>query len=152
VLAGSFTRTSGQSGTAGVADLAGSLLLAGNEFYREFTDDPVTTAAAVALPGMRGAGMVRDLQYVQTKNISKLVVVKPVTGREFKTGAKPASCWESKTKPNFELKSQRHTAADRFLRCQLKHDTCAGQKSWALDVPLYKKTILANHSIVRSAA
>ena len=62
VLAGSFTRTSGQSGTAGVAELAGSLLLAGNGFYREFTDDPVTTAAAVALPGMRGSGLVRDLR------------------------------------------------------------------------------------------
>ncbi|MEY3125290.1 MAG: hypothetical protein RLZZ573_1810, partial [Pseudomonadota bacterium] len=62
VLAGSFTRTSGQSGTTGVADLAGSLLLAGNGFYREFTDDPVVTSAAAALPQMTGAGWVRDLR------------------------------------------------------------------------------------------
>ena len=63
VLAGSFTRTNGQSGTAGVAELAGSLLLASNGFYREFTDDPVTTAASAALPGMRGRGICANVKF-----------------------------------------------------------------------------------------
>jgi hypothetical protein len=61
-LAGSFTRTNGQTGNAGTAELAGSLLLANNNFYREFTDDPQVTSAAAALPQMRGSGWVRDLR------------------------------------------------------------------------------------------
>ena len=58
-LSGTFTRTNGQTGNAGVAELAGSLLLANNNFYREFTDDPQVTGAAAALPQMRGSGWVR---------------------------------------------------------------------------------------------
>ena len=57
---GGFTRTNGATGVVGAADLAGSLLLVANNFYREFTDDPATTTAAQALPQMRGSGMVRD--------------------------------------------------------------------------------------------
>ena len=59
---GGFTRTSGLTGVVGAADLAGSLMLVANNFYREFTDDPATTAAALTLPQMRGSGMVRDLR------------------------------------------------------------------------------------------
>ena len=59
---GGFTRTSGQTGVVGAADLAGSLTLAANNFYREFTDDPATTSAAQTLPQMQGSGQVRDLR------------------------------------------------------------------------------------------
>ncbi|WP_280513504.1 calcium-binding protein, partial [Paracidovorax oryzae] len=59
---GSFTRMDGSQGMSGVAEVSGSLLLASNNFYREFPDDPVPTAAAKALPQMGGAGWVRDLR------------------------------------------------------------------------------------------
>ncbi len=61
-FSGSFTRTDGQTGDSGTAQLAGSLLLANNNFYRQFTDDPALTAEALALPEMRGSGTVRDLR------------------------------------------------------------------------------------------
>ncbi len=61
-FSGSFTRVGGETGASGTADLAGSLLLANNNFYRQFTDDPVLTAAALALPQMTGSGAVRDLR------------------------------------------------------------------------------------------
>jgi hypothetical protein len=57
-FAGSFTKTTGAKGEAGTAHLAGSLLLSNNNFYRQFTDDPVATTAALALPQMRGSGLV----------------------------------------------------------------------------------------------
>lgn len=60
-LRGTFTRTDGSAGSSGVAELSGSLLLAGNGFYREFTDDPEPTVQANGLPQMRGSGWVRDL-------------------------------------------------------------------------------------------
>ncbi len=56
---GSFTRTDGQTGTTTVS---GSLLLASNAFFRQFTDDPTPTAQAVALPELLGSGWVRDLR------------------------------------------------------------------------------------------
>ena len=59
---GSFTRTNGQSGNAGTAELAGSLLLAANNFYREFSVNPPVTTTAKALPQMQGSGTVRDLR------------------------------------------------------------------------------------------
>ena len=61
-FSGSFTRVGGATGASGTADLAGSLLLANNNFYRQFTDDPVLTSAALALPQMTGSGLVRDLR------------------------------------------------------------------------------------------
>lgn len=46
---GIFTRTTGQTGAAATAERAGSLLLANNNFYRDFTDDLVLTDEAWAL-------------------------------------------------------------------------------------------------------
>ena len=62
VMGGTFTRDGGATGNAGTASLAGSLLLANNNFCREFTDDPAITGPAQALPQMRGSGWVRDLR------------------------------------------------------------------------------------------
>ena len=45
-----------------LGSLSGSLLLASNNFYREFTDDPEITEEAAALPQMGGSGPVRDLR------------------------------------------------------------------------------------------
>ncbi len=61
-FSGSFTKTNGQKGDAGTAELAGSLLLAANNFYREFADNPALTTQAKALPQMQGSGLVRDLR------------------------------------------------------------------------------------------
>lgn len=61
-FAGSFTKTTGAVGNAGTAQLAGSLLLANNNFYRQFTDDPTISTAAQAQPQMQGSGLVRDLR------------------------------------------------------------------------------------------
>ena len=61
-FSGSFTRTNGSTGAGGVAEVSGSLLLASNNFYREFNDNPVLTTAAQALPQMQGSGKVRDLR------------------------------------------------------------------------------------------
>ncbi|MDO8770929.1 MAG: hypothetical protein Q7K57_19915, partial [Burkholderiaceae bacterium] len=61
-FAGSFTTNAGSTGAAGTAQLAGSLLLANNNFYRQFTDDPVLISQAQALPQMQGSGLVRDLR------------------------------------------------------------------------------------------
>ena len=52
-LQGSFLASS-------VSEAAGSLLLASNSFYRDFTDDPTLTDAAKGLPQMQGLGLVRD--------------------------------------------------------------------------------------------
>ncbi|CAM3677731.1 hypothetical protein [Paracidovorax anthurii] len=46
IESGRFTRTDGSQGASGVAEVSGSLLLAGNNFYREFPDDPEPSAAA----------------------------------------------------------------------------------------------------------
>ncbi|WP_439590585.1 calcium-binding protein, partial [Hydrogenophaga sp.] len=59
---GSFTRIDGTTGDSGSPELSGSLLLASNNFYREFTDDPDLTEAAQALPQLGGSGWVRDLR------------------------------------------------------------------------------------------
>ena len=61
-LSGSFTRANGSTGQSGTPELSGSLLLAANPFYREFLDDPALIEAALDLPQMRGAGVVRDLR------------------------------------------------------------------------------------------
>ena len=61
-LSGNFVRTTGQVATSGIAELAGSLLLATDAFYREFADDPPPIVDAEMLPGMLGSGSVRDLR------------------------------------------------------------------------------------------
>jgi hypothetical protein len=61
-FAGSYTQVGGSTGQAGTAQLAGSLLLANNNFYRSFSDDPAWTPSAQALPQMQGSGWVRDLR------------------------------------------------------------------------------------------
>ena len=61
-FSGSFTRVGGQTGASGTAQLVGSLLLTNNNFYRQFTDDPALTPAALARPQMTGSGAVRDLR------------------------------------------------------------------------------------------
>jgi Ca2+-binding RTX toxin-like protein len=62
IASGTYTRADGSSGVSGVAQLSGSLLLAGNNFYRSFMDNPTITPAAAALPQMQGSGLVRDLR------------------------------------------------------------------------------------------
>ena len=62
VKKGTFTRTDGASGTSATLELAGSVVFATSNFYREFTENPVITAAASALPQMGGSGEVRDLR------------------------------------------------------------------------------------------
>ena len=57
-FSGSFTRVGGQTGASGTAQLVGSLLLTNNNFYRQFTDDPALTSAALARPQMTGSGAV----------------------------------------------------------------------------------------------
>ena len=71
-LRGTFTRTDGSAGTSAAAQLSGSLLLASNGFYREFSDDPALADAAKALPQMRGSGWVRDLRGCRNR-ISKKI-------------------------------------------------------------------------------
>ena len=61
-FAGSFTKVGGAVGDAGTAQLAGSLLLSNDNFYRQFTDDPALTTQALNLPQMQGSGLVRDLR------------------------------------------------------------------------------------------
>ena len=53
---------SGAAVTAHVARAIRDVKLGQNNFYREFTDDPVVTAAAAALPQISGAGFVRDMR------------------------------------------------------------------------------------------
>ncbi|MCS4511048.1 calcium-binding protein [Xylophilus ampelinus] len=73
---GSFTRTDGSRGTSGVAEVSGSLLLASNNFYRKFSDDPAVTAAAAALPQVGGSGWVRDLQQAMSLPGDKAAVLR----------------------------------------------------------------------------
>ena len=61
-FSGIFTRTDGSSGDSGIAQLSGSLLLASNTFYSQFTDAIPLTNLAKTLPGMSGSGLVRDLR------------------------------------------------------------------------------------------
>ncbi len=59
---GSYTRTNGTTGDSGTPELSGSLLLASNNFFRTFTDNPPLTEASQALPQMQASGAVRDLR------------------------------------------------------------------------------------------
>lgn len=59
---GSYTRANGSTGVAGDASVTGSLDLASNGFYRQFSTNPAITPSAAALPQMQGSGQVRDLR------------------------------------------------------------------------------------------
>jgi Ca2+-binding RTX toxin-like protein len=61
-FSGTFTRTDGTQGNSGAPELSGSLLLASNNFYREFNDNPALTEGAKTLPQMGGSGWARDLR------------------------------------------------------------------------------------------
>ncbi|MEJ8836100.1 calcium-binding protein [Ramlibacter sp. AN1133] len=58
----SYAKADGTTGETGTPELSGSLLLASNNFYREFSDDPELIDLALALPQMHGSGVVRDLR------------------------------------------------------------------------------------------
>ena len=61
---GSFvkTTTAPNGTTTSTTQVVKNVNLAINNFYSEFTDNPVVTDAIAALPQIRGAGQVRDLQ------------------------------------------------------------------------------------------
>ncbi|MDP2793334.1 MAG: hypothetical protein Q8O25_04500, partial [Sulfurisoma sp.] len=59
---GGYLRSDGSGGTLGAAEQLADVDLASNPFYSEFTDSIPLTAAALALPDMKGAGQVRSLQ------------------------------------------------------------------------------------------
>ncbi len=80
VMSGSFTRTNGMLGTSGVAEVAGSLLLASNNFYRDFTDEVALTPAAQSLPQMQGSGMVRDLREAMSLDMKQAGAFQTMAG------------------------------------------------------------------------
>ena len=59
---GTFTRSDGTSGSAGVSSRLADVNLASDTFHRSFSDVIPTTAQTVNLPVMQGSGMVRDLR------------------------------------------------------------------------------------------
>ncbi len=73
---GGFTRDNGSTGQSGVAEVTGSLLLASNGFYRKFTDNPVVTPEAGALPQMGGSGWVRDLREAMSLGTPQALALK----------------------------------------------------------------------------
>ncbi len=93
-FSGSFTKINGQKGDAGTAELAGSLLLAANNFYREFTDVIPLTAAAQALPEMQGAGMVRDLREAMSLGTAQAEALQMAVSA-FAAGSEWNSEWNS---------------------------------------------------------
>ena len=59
---GSYTRTDGSTGTAGVTAGMADVNLAVDTFHRTFTDVIPTTVDTATLPDMQGSGVVRDLR------------------------------------------------------------------------------------------
>ncbi|MDP2142563.1 MAG: hypothetical protein Q8J80_00380, partial [Gallionella sp.] len=59
---GTYTRTDGSTGTAGVTAGMADVNLAVDTFHRSFADTIPLTAEAQALPDMQGSGVVRDLR------------------------------------------------------------------------------------------
>ncbi|MBT9508245.1 hypothetical protein [Rhodoferax sp.] len=64
----SFTKTvtstdgSGNTTTTSTTQTVKNINLGSNNFYREFTDNPVVSESAATLPQMQGAGLVRDMR------------------------------------------------------------------------------------------
>lgn len=50
------TDASGAASTAQTTQAVRNVFLAGNSYYREYTDNPAVTGTAAALPQMRGSG------------------------------------------------------------------------------------------------
>ena len=71
-----FTRSNGTTGQSGTPELSGSLLLASNNFYRQFTDNPPVTTTAAVLPQMQGSGAVRDLREAMSLDTPAAQVLK----------------------------------------------------------------------------
>jgi hypothetical protein len=69
-FSGTFTRTDGTQGNSGAPELSGSLLLASNNFYREFNDNPALTEGAKTLPQMGGSCWARDLREAMSRDSS----------------------------------------------------------------------------------
>ena len=59
---GTFTRTDGTTGSAGVSSRMADVNLASDTFHRSFTDAIPTTTDTATLPDMQGSGVVRDLR------------------------------------------------------------------------------------------
>ena len=89
---GSFTKTDSTAGNAGTAHLAGSLLLANNNFYRQFTDDLAITSAAQALPQMQGSGLVRDLRAAMSLGNAQALALQAAVAA-FSAGTTKESQW-----------------------------------------------------------
>ena len=75
VLSSSFNRTDGTTGASGVAEVSGSLPLASNSVYRDFTDDPQLTEAARSLPQRRGSGLVLGLREAMSLDSAQSVAL-----------------------------------------------------------------------------
>ena len=59
---GTFTRTDGTTGAAGVSSRMADVNLASDTFHRSFIDVIPTTTDTATLPDMQGSGVVRDLR------------------------------------------------------------------------------------------
>ena len=59
---GTYTRTDGSTGTAGVTAGMADVNLASDTFHRSFVDTIPTTAQTAVLPDMQGSGVVRNLK------------------------------------------------------------------------------------------
>ncbi len=72
---GSYVKTDGSVRALGEVTGMGDINLAGNPFYREFTDHIPLTDTAATLPAMHGSGMVRDLQEAASLDASLITLV-----------------------------------------------------------------------------
>lgn len=63
------TDASGAASTAQTTQAVRNVFLAGNSYYREYTDNPAVTSTAALLPQMRGSGQVRDLREAMSLGI-----------------------------------------------------------------------------------
>ena len=81
------TDANGDTSSVQTTQAVRNVFLAGNTYYREYTDNPAVTTEAAALPQMRGSGQVRDLREAMSlgtpeaaKLQQELVAFKGLTG------------------------------------------------------------------------